>query len=312
MSALRYQSTFAIHLRMSLSIRQSRLLLSCAGVLAIATTTSLAVYFGDQAKRLRQERDAAQLELRQLRMEQASREASIPAQEGSQLAAAAAQATSAPKREAPQAESVTIAEPARTETARQERPRRSGSEWLDNLRTNDPSRYETIQKWREDIQTHMETVWSQKTNYFTNRDTSKMTEAEFQEYSLMVKLMNDTWTLGQKLQAGLEHDDRHQVMSNIHSNMTALGPLLENEKNREFRDLAIGMGQTEQQAMEFVGYANQILSNTSMRTMMPGGGRGFGGGPGFGGGFFRVPGSSRTDAANRPPSESPRRTEPVQ
>ena len=294
-------------------MRRSRLLLSSVGVLAIVTATSLAVYYGDRANRLRQERDAAHLELRQLRMEQASRESSLPPLEAPRPAPVSAKATTNAVRPVMrEQEPVTGATPDRAETAEQERPRRRGSEWLEELKTSDPERYEAIQKWRQDIQANMQNAWAQKTNYFTNRDTSKMTEAEFEEYSLMVKLMNETWTLGQKMQAGVQPEERYQVMFTIHSNMVALGPLLENERDREFRDLAIGMGQTENQAMEFVGYANQILSNTSVRSIFPGGvhGHGFGGGPG--GGFFRVPGSSRTDAADRSASESPRRTEPVQ
>jgi len=162
----------------------------------------------------------------------------------------------------------------------------SGSDWLEVLRTNDVKRYEEIQKRREEIRQYIENAWAQKTNYFMNRDMSNMTEPEFQEYALMMNLLEDTRVLSQKLQAPLSHDDRHQVMDTVRSNMVQLAPLMDNERNREYYDLAKGMGHDDNEASAMVNYINQITSNTSLRTILPFGSHG----GGMWGGGERPPG----------------------
>jgi hypothetical protein len=162
----------------------------------------------------------------------------------------------------------------------QGRPSRRGTEWLENMRTNNPQLYEEIQQRRKDMQQHAETAWDQATDYFINRDTSKMTDPEIEGYNRMMTLLEETRALTRQLQvqAGLPQDDRRQIMSNVRSNMVELVPLLENERNKEYYDLAIAKGYSEADANALVTYIDRITSNTSIRTIFP---DMRGGGPGF-------------------------------
>jgi hypothetical protein len=152
--------------------------------------------------------------------------------------------------------------------------RRRDLDWIENLRTNDPQRYEEFQRRRQEMQQRASNAWDQTSDYFVNRDTTTMAEQEMAEYQRMVALLDETRLLSLQLQSGLPPDDRWQVMSSVRSNLVALSPLLNNERDREYRDLAVGMGLSAADAASFVDYVNQIASNTSVRTIFPGLGRG--------------------------------------
>jgi len=141
---------------------------------------------------------------------------------------------------------------------------------MENLRTNDPQRYAEFQQRREAMQQNMQNAWGQATNYFMNRDTSRMAQSELDEYNTMVTLLSQAGALNQQLQSGLPPEERQQVMANLRSNIVAVVPLLENERNREYYDVARTMGQSEQDAATLVSYINQITSNTTLRTILPG------------------------------------------
>lgn len=151
-----------------------------------------------------------------------------------------------------------------------ERPPRRNENWLETMRTNDPERYAEFQQRREEIRQSFEQTWTQRTNYFMQRDTTSMSSQELEEYQLMITLLNETWTLTQKIQNGVPSEERREVFTAVRSNMVALTPLLENERDREFYDLAIHMGQNPTDAVAFVQYIHQITSNTTVRNLFPG------------------------------------------
>lgn len=163
-----------------------------------------------------------------------------------------------------------------------ERGRRGPADWMNYFRTNDPVRYAEFQQRRQEMQQRVQDAWSQSSNYFMSRDTSRMPQAELEEYNAMTMLLTQAATLNQQLQSGLPHDARHEVEAALRSNIVAVAPLLENERNREYFDAAVAMGQSEQDAAKMVGYINQISSNTSIRTILPGVRMGGGGGGGRG------------------------------
>lgn len=154
------------------------------------------------------------------------------------------------------------------------RSRRGGTNWLENLRATDPQRYEEMQKRRAEALQRVQNAWDQSADYFMNRDVSRMSEQELDEYSRMITLLNETRALTSQLQTGVPPEQRREVMSTLHSNMMALVPLLDSERNKEYYDLALAMGQSEAQAAALVGYINQIGSNTSVRNIFPDLGRG--------------------------------------
>ena len=105
-----------------------------------------------------------------------------------------------------------------------------------------------------------------------------------EEYSRFVSMLDETRALALQLRAGVPPDQRWQVISAVRSNMTALAPLLNNERDRELFDLATAMGQDAANAAAWVGYVNQITSNTPVRNIFPDMMRG---GPWEGRGFDR-------------------------
>ena len=142
--------------------------------------------------------------------------------------------------------------------------------WMENLRTNDPQRYAEFQQRREEMQQRRQAAWERSAAYFINRDTSEMSQAEADEYTAMIGMLNQAATLNQQLQSGLSPELRRQLTADLRSNVVAVLPLLEKERNREYYDVAIAMGQSEQEAATMVSYINQIASNTSIRTILPG------------------------------------------
>jgi hypothetical protein len=149
------------------------------------------------------------------------------------------------------------------------RTRPRGEDWMTALQTNDPVRYEALQKRRQEAKVRAETAYAEATNYFMFRDTHNMTEADMEEYIRMLTLLEETRALTQQMQNGLPPEDRRPTMSAVRSNMVALTPLLNNERDQEFFDLAVTMGHSAADAESMVTYINQINSNTSLRVIFP-------------------------------------------
>ncbi len=147
-------------------------------------------------------------------------------------------------------------------------PRREG-EWLTGFRTNDPGRYEAMQRRREESKAQAERAFSGATNYFLFRDTRNMSEADREDFLQMLALMQETRSVVQQMQAGLPTEDRRQAMATVRSNLVALAPLLDNERDQEMFDLALSMGHSETEAERMVAYVKQITSNTSLRVIFP-------------------------------------------
>ncbi|OGV64955.1 MAG: hypothetical protein A2498_04115 [Lentisphaerae bacterium RIFOXYC12_FULL_60_16] len=261
------------------------------GMAVMAASLAAAAHYRMQADRLRHERDRLASELEGLRSARhtLSQSISLPAPLQPKEPAVAAPAP-IPAGELPPSPILTVDEPP---PPPRERPRQRGVEWLETMRTNNPERYQAFQQARSNWAQSVQNAWAQKSQFFMSRDTSRMDDAEFEEYTRMVEVMNHTWALGQQLQQeGMLRDERRQVMSTVHSNLVVLAPLLENERDRSIRDLALGMGHTDQDALAFVSYVNRIVSNTSVRAILPGmTGRGGRPGPGE---FFRVPSTNST------------------
>jgi len=257
------------------------------GIAALLIASALALYYRHQAEQFRRECDAAVAELGRTRVA-AAKPSPAPAvfkmefePSPSGVSTNAAEDEMArthrpqPERHASRTNRpapVVVSVPERP--ADPERPRRRGGDWMENLKATDPQRYEEMQQRRKEMQQYIQDAYNQKTNYFMNRETSTMSDAEFEEYTTMVTLLGQTWELSQRIQSDLPREERWEVMSAVRSNLVVLAPLLDNERNREYYDLAVGMGHSEEEASAFVEYVNQITSNTSLRVILPGIGRG--------------------------------------
>ena len=289
-------------------MHQKQLALVAIGVVALAGTTSLALFYRGQATHYRQEWQTALAQPQPAPEAGAAPAAAVRVQTvripestgdgAEEIARLNVRIRDLEEQLAarPAAPAQTVAPDAPRGPAADAGPRRR-TDWMSALRTNDPTRYAEFQQRRAAAQQAVQDAWNQKTNYFLNRDTSRMSEEELQEYNQMLSVLTQTWELSQRMQvqSGMSHDERHQVIDTVRSNITVLVPLLNNERDREFYDLAVGMGHSANDAAAFALYANQIIDATSLRNLIPGGGRGmgFGGGPGGGGfapGFGNPPG----------------------
>ncbi|MEI6563753.1 MAG: hypothetical protein WCO42_05530 [bacterium] len=249
------------------------------GIVVLLITSSLAFYYRSQAIAYQQDYDEAMARLSQMTAVAVATEPAVTREEGvretpdvsrdadnrpplrreseSQLAA---------KEPPPPIAGVT--KPPRS--AESDRSRRRSSDWMENLRTNDPPRYAELQQRRQTMSQTMQNAWAQANDYFMNRDTSKMAPTDLAEYTTMIKLLGQASSLNQQLQSGVAPEVRQQVAADLRSNIVAVAPLLENERNREYYDAALAMGQSDQEAATFVSYINQIASNTSLRAIIPG------------------------------------------
>ncbi len=272
-------------------MRTKSAVLTGVGVVVLLTTSSMALYYRSQAVFFQQEYGAAALRIKQM-VSAASLEPKLSAPRMESARKAPEAARNAVNREAPRREQETqdflneqaappAEVPAVPRSADSGRNRRRASDWMEIMKTNDPQRYAEFQQRRQESQQNMQNAWGQVNSYFLNRDTSKMSQADQEEYNTMLSLLSQTAALSQQMQDGLPSDLRQQVSSTLRSNVVALAPLLESERNREYYDAAVAMGHNAQDAAAMVTYINQITSNTSIRTILPSiRGRGmFGGGP---------------------------------
>jgi hypothetical protein len=97
-----------------------------------------------------------------------------------------------------------------------------------------------------------------------------MDREEQDEYFTMMELLTEASFLNQQLQSELPPEVRRQFSQTLRSNVVAVLPLLENERDREYYDVAIAFGHSEEDAATMVSCINQITSNTSLRAILPG------------------------------------------
>jgi len=250
------------------------------GAVVLLTTSSLALYYRGQAAYFKQEYSAAVERLARMPSVSPIRDATVLSEKAAQNKTSVSKMAGtslSSKRQDPELPGAELGKPASiagvtmpSRTADPERSRRRSSDWMENLRTNDPQRYAEFQQRRQTMQQNIQDAWSRANDFFMSRDTSKMNPADQEEYRMMLTLLGQASTLSQQLQSGLPDDVRQQVAADLRSNVVAVVPLLENERNREYFDVAVAMGQSEQDAATMVSYINQIASNTSLRAIIPG------------------------------------------
>lgn len=262
-------------------------------VVLLAATSSLAIYYRTELVRLKREGKQAEHQPASTgespgkvvtkntvegRAPEAVKPAARPAPEATPATPSAAEAAATE----PQS-----ADSRRAAAEAMDRARRVGTAWLETMRSNNPAWFDAFQQRRREMQERAETAWVNTMDYFSSRDTTYMSEKDFDEYNQMMTVIEQTRDLATRLQAELPHEERHEVMRSVWSNMFVLSPMLEREKDRELYDMARAMGHNSSEAASMVTYVNQIASNTSMNAIFPGPSpRGFtfrGMGPGGGG-----------------------------
>ncbi len=155
--------------------------------------------------------------------------------------------------------------------------------WLEQMKTNDPARYAEIMKAREESRQRLDRSFAEKAAFLLKRDKSKMNETEQQQYDQMVSILTQTWKLSEEVRnSNMPREDRWQTMQTIRDNMRTLEPMMATERDRSFFDVGKRLGYSDGQAESFVQYMNDLIDITSMDTLrrnMRGGGS-IGGPPG--------------------------------
>lgn len=136
-------------------------------------------------------------------------------------------------------------------------------------KTNDVARLAEAEKRREEFQQKVQNSFARQANFLLNRDTSKMSEKEKQQYEKMVGLLDETWKAAAQMQAPLPPEQRREVMRTVRNNLKALSPLLATERTREFYDLGVSLGYNETEAAQFVSYIADVIDVTSVNKLFP-------------------------------------------
>lgn len=156
------------------------------------------------------------------------------------------------------------------------RPWRDRSSWMEEMRTNDPVRYEQMIERREEARRRTDEAFARKATHFLYRDTSRMTETEKEEYDLLIQLLNDTWRLHAQMASDLPRDERWELRRAMNERMAVLDPILRQERDRAFVEMAAELGYRGDAANQFADYIHELIDITSFDTLFRGG---RGGGP---------------------------------
>lgn len=160
---------------------------------------------------------------------------------------------------------------------------RYSPEAMAELERTDPAAYQELRRRREEARTAANTAISEQAEHLLESDASNLSEVEQAQRNQMLQLVSDTWKLTAAVMATPPPANRGELTHAIHENLDTLGPLLEVERNREFRALALESGYSDADADLYVEYLNDVIEATSTRPFrqsLRGGGHG---GPGWGG-----------------------------
>jgi hypothetical protein len=150
-------------------------------------------------------------------------------------------------------------------------PPHERSDWLENLREEDPDRYAEIQARRAEAQQRVRDSFARKAAHFLYRDTTTMDEIERAEYEHMLGLLGETWQLAEQMQAtDLNREARWEIRREVMQNVRTLTPILEAERDREFYQLAQQLGYDDQRAGQFVDYINDMIEVSTFGSIMRG------------------------------------------
>ncbi len=148
---------------------------------------------------------------------------------------------------------------------------------MEELRETDPERYAQIQEQRAAFRQRVQDSFARQTAHFLYRDRDQMSTEELEVYDYMLGLLGETWQLTDRMQdPDLERDERRDIGRRLFENARELRPLLEEQRDREFYDMAVQLGYDSDNAMQFVDYINEMIEVTSLTGpwMRRGGGRG--------------------------------------
>ncbi len=149
--------------------------------------------------------------------------------------------------------------------------------WMEDLQANDPERYKEIMERREQARQEARYDIAKKAAFFLQQPSESMNDAEAEEYTRMMNLLTESLKLTEKLDAGLEGDDRREIMRSLRDNLRELSPMLETERSKEFYQVGKDLGYSDQDAQAFAQYLDEVIDLTSVNSIFRNAMRGMGG-----------------------------------
>ena len=141
---------------------------------------------------------------------------------------------------------------------------------MERLREQDPGRHAEIMGRFEEARHNAHEVFSQKAEYLLNRDTSKMSDQEKMAHAEMARLFEETMSLSDKLRANPSGEELWEIMRELRGKISALEPMLLEERNGEFYRLGLDLGYNRRESAQFAEYLNSVIDVTSMRNVYQG------------------------------------------
>ena len=168
---------------------------------------------------------------------------------------------------------------------RTERPQRESREdRMARMKAEDPEGYAEMIKRREEFQEKMKYNLAERTATFMDLDTANMTEEERTNHELLVEKMASIWEMTDQFNDPEQPPDR-DAMRELFAITREVRPLMEQERTIMFKQLGTDLGYEGGDAQDFATHVEDIISATSLQSIMPhGGGRGGSSGGGRGGG----------------------------
>jgi len=155
--------------------------------------------------------------------------------------------------------------------------------WLEQMRANDPERYQEIMERREAARQAARYEIAKKAAHFLFRDDVAMTEEEAGQHMRMMGLLQESLALTERLNADIPAGERQDMVRQLRRNMRDLAPLLESERDKELYRVGKDLGYSDEDAAGFALYIRDVIDLTSVQSIFRSTMRGMGGMGGWGG-----------------------------
>ena len=146
-----------------------------------------------------------------------------------------------------------------------ENPQLTYAERLEQMKLEDPDRYEQFIGKTEQRQQKLKYYLAERTALFVDLDTSLMTEKELEIHNQLVDGMSEIWDLMGRMKHPAESDNR-DVMREMTGRMRKMGPLLKKERNTMLKLMAHDLGYNVQETRQFTDRINAIHEYTTLNS----------------------------------------------
>lgn len=137
---------------------------------------------------------------------------------------------------------------------------------LEELKENDPEKYEEIIARREEMRNQMQNNFAQKAISLLDRDTSTLSGKELDHYEQMLNNMDTAWTLLEKMTSpDTPPEERREIRQELAETAQELQPILKEERERRFVELGVESGYSETEAKAFAEYIGNTIQATSLQ-----------------------------------------------